>query len=714
MAKRLLQLLALWTVVIGSAQCCPEQCSCQDKVNQMFANCASRDLLTVPVGLPSNVTTLSLTANKIKILTSKSFINTIQVTSLWLSHNQIITIETNTLAPLAQLRNLDISNNKIVNFPWEDLQNLTALQLLKINNNEMVSLPREAFSMLKDLRSLRINNNKFTTIAEGTFSALSSMSLLHIFSNPFTCSCSLEWLRDWITNTKISVPDPNLIICEAPDLLKGVMVTKIPKLDCEAPTVTLTYQPNIETTDLNEGVSVILNCETKGSPKPQASWEVTAGNQNHLFPLPSTGGINNLPINDKTTNNRFLVFGNGTLIIPHMSRKEDGGYRCSAVNELGKAESSVKLALAGTPNQGNNLIPDSTVDKIRPSSKKPADPKTSKSNEINWAKHGEKTKGSLDDGKDKIIIPEQAESVPKDPTFANKCGVRESSEYISNHAFNMTLHDLKQYIFDFGVIELEVSETEARVQLNPLQLPRSKSNLHLSHSESQETVNKEPMGLLQSSSSKGSMDMLYLCVKTGNGHSLVQWSKIEEGVNSYRFHGLQPGTNYTLCLTYEGKDCQIQVVFTTRKKIPSLLIIVVVSIFLLGLATVPLLGATCCHLLYKYQGKTYRLIMKAQNLDQMEKQMTRDFDPRASFVESEKTFEPSEIGEGEAEAGGEEGDGEGEAEGSVVTESIPGSSSKTNQEEYEVGSEYSDRLPLGAEAVNISEEINGNYKQPSS
>ena len=205
--------------------------------------------------------------------------------------------------------------------------------------------------------------------------------------------------------------------------------------------------------------------------------------------------------------------------------------------------------------------------------------------------------------------------------------------------------------------------------------------------------------------------MLYLCVSTGNGHSVVQWSKIEEGVNAYRFQDLKPGTNYTLCLTYGGQDCQVQVVFTTRKKIPSLLIIVVVSIFLLALATVPLLGATCCHLLYKYQGKTYKLIMKTQNPDQMEKHITTDFDPRASFVESDKNFNPSELGDIEGDAEGDEEDGEGEAEGSVVTESIPESQSKT-QEEFEVGSEYSDRLPLGAEAVNISEEINGNYKQP--
>ncbi|KAL6106710.1 islr2 [Pungitius sinensis] len=706
MARRLLQLLALWTAVVGNVQCCPELCSCQDKFAHQFADCAYKELLEVPLGLPSNVTTVSLSANKIKLLKSKSFINITQVTSLWLAHNEIVTIETDTLAPLIQLRNLDISFNKIVNFPWEDLHNLTALQLLKINNNEMVNLPKDAFSTLKDLRSLRINHNKFTVIEQGTFSALSSMSHLQIFNNPFTCSCNLEWLRDWIATTKISIPNPASITCEAPEHLNGTMVTLIPKLDCIAPTVKITTEPNIEHTEINEGLMVILNCETKGSPPPQISWEVTAGNQNFLFPVPSTAETNDVPINDKTTNGRFLAFRNGSLIIPRMSKKEDGNYRCSAGNDLGRAESSVKLAMAVTPKHGKDPKLDSTLDKIRPSVKKPAEPGSSKNNVINWTTPNGKTKGGPEGSSDKSAGTGQ---VVKDPTFASKCGVRESSEYISNHAFNLSLDDLKQYTFDFGVIALEVSETEAKVQLNPLQLPSSKSNLHVSQTENQDTVSKDAFGPYQSSSSKATLDMLYLCVNTGNGHSMVQWSNIEEGVNAYRFHGLHPGTNYTLCLTYGGQDCQVQVVFTTRKKIPSLLIIVVVSIFLLGLATVPLFGATCCHLLYKYQGKTYKLIMKAQNPDQMEKQTTGDFDPRASFVESEKTFDPSEIGEGEGEGDGEEG----EADGSVVTESIPGSSSKTNQEEFEVGSEYSDRLPLGAEAVNISEEINGNYKEPS-
>uniref|UniRef100_A0A672J448 Uncharacterized protein n=1 Tax=Salarias fasciatus TaxID=181472 RepID=A0A672J448_SALFA len=112
----------------------------------LFADCSYKDLLEVPVGLPSNVFAVSLAGNKIKVLKSKSFINITQVTALWLEDNEIVTIERGTLAPLTQLFNMDISHNKIVNFPWEDLVNLTALRTLKMNNNEMVNLPMDCLS----------------------------------------------------------------------------------------------------------------------------------------------------------------------------------------------------------------------------------------------------------------------------------------------------------------------------------------------------------------------------------------------------------------------------------------------------------------------------------------------------------------------------------------------------------------------------------------
>ncbi|MGH0150171.1 UNVERIFIED_CONTAM: hypothetical protein FKN15_022369 [Acipenser sinensis] len=677
--------ITLLTVFIGVTQTCPEPCVCVDKYAHQFADCAYKDLQVVPVGLPSNVTTLSLSANKIKTLLKNSFVNVTQVTSLWLAHNEIVTIEKGTLAVLVQLRNLDLSHNQVVHFPWGDLYNLTSLQLLKINNNNMVDLPRDAFSNLKDLRSLRINNNMFTTIVKGSFDSLSSMSHLQIYNNPFDCTCTLHWLKDWVANALISVPEPDLITCETPEDLKGIRIVQLPNLECVAPTVHIMSQPNLENTQINEGFMLIVHCNVTGSPKPEVKWKIRTGNQEIEFNVPVTETKkNDLPLeNSKQAANRFLVFKNGTLVIPHTSKREDGRYTCSATNEQGSAESSVNVAVAGTQKHAINAIQDAILDKTPTSERNPG-VKVSKNNVINWAKPDDTGKmtfptratyGSFGTQRSGVVIS------PGQPAFGKKCGVSDSTQYISNHAFNQSSDELKQHTFDFGVIALEVSETEAKVQLNPFQAPTEKAHL----------------------------EMLYLCINMGNGHSVVQWSKIEDGINAYQFQGLNPGTNYTLCLTYTGEDCQVQVVFTTRKKIPSLMIIVVVSTFLLALATVPLLGATCCHLLYKYQGKTYKLIMKAHNPDQMEKHMATDFDPRASFVESEKNYNPSDLEEDEVER--EEGEGEGGAEGSIINESIPGSQSKANQEEFEVGSEYSDRLPLGAEAVNISQEINGNYRQ---
>uniref|UniRef100_A0A3Q1J9E4 Immunoglobulin superfamily containing leucine-rich repeat 2 n=1 Tax=Anabas testudineus TaxID=64144 RepID=A0A3Q1J9E4_ANATE len=150
--------------VLTTGLACPELCTCSDKHGRHFADCAYKGLTEVPNDLPPNVTTVSLSANKIRLIPVGSFHNVGQVTSLWMAHNEIMSIEQGTLAQLVQLRNFDISHNKIVDFPWEDLQNLTALQLLKMNHNEMVHLPRDAFSNLKDLRSLRLNNNKVMTI----------------------------------------------------------------------------------------------------------------------------------------------------------------------------------------------------------------------------------------------------------------------------------------------------------------------------------------------------------------------------------------------------------------------------------------------------------------------------------------------------------------------------------------------------------------------
>ncbi|XP_067399306.1 immunoglobulin superfamily containing leucine-rich repeat protein 2 [Emydura macquarii macquarii] len=675
-------LLVLWMAAcFGVSQGCPEPCACVDKYAHQFADCAYKDLQAVPVGLPSNVTTLSLSANKISSLQQSSFLEVTQVTSLWLAHNEISAIEEGTFASLVQLKNLDISHNQIADFPWGDLRNLSALQLLKMNNNHMAQLPRGAFRTLKDLRSLRINNNKFSAIAEGTFDSLSSLSHLQIYNNPFNCSCKLLWLKHWAENTLISIPERDAISCAAPDSLRGVALGRIPELQCVPPSVQLAYHPNLDSTELYDGFRLMLHCSVTGSPQPEISWKVQTSSQALEIKGPSVERAGNeLPAESaKQGAERFLVYRNGTLVIPHLSKREEGTYTCLATNELGSNQTSVNVAVAGAQKHPSRPVEDPPGGKAQPGERKPG-PKGSKNSVLSPDERTKLSSPRLSNssaGAEKAGAGEQSRVQP--PPFEKRCGAGQATRYVSNHAFNGS-GELKQHTFELGVIALDVAEKEAKVQLTPFP--------------------GRPEG--------GPLRALYLCEQSGAGHALVQWSRVEDGVNSYWFRGLSPGTNYSVCLTYAGEECQVQVVFTTKREIPSLIIILAVSVFLLALATVPLLGATCCHLLAKHQGKTYRLIMRTQQPDPMEKHMAADFDPRASYLESEKNYPASGAAGGEPEP-----EPEPEREGSLAAESIAESQCKANPEEFEAGSEYSDRLPLGAEAVNISQEINGNYRQPA-
>nr|XP_010592182.1 LOW QUALITY PROTEIN: immunoglobulin superfamily containing leucine-rich repeat protein 2 [Loxodonta africana] len=507
-------LRALWLTcaLLGVAGACPEPCACVDKYAHQFADCAYKELREVPEGLPANVTTLSLSANKITVLRRGAFANVTQVTSLWLAHNEVRTVESGALAVLSQLKNLDLSHNLISSFPWSDLRNLSALQLLKMNHNRLSSLPGNALGALPDLRSLRINNNRLRTLAPGTFDELSALSHLQLYHNPFHCGCGLVWLQAWASSTRVSLPEPDSIACATPPALQGVPVHRLPTLPCAPPSVRLSSEPEPE---------------APGSP-------LRAG-------------------------------------------------------------------------------------------------------------------------------------------------------------LTLVLHTWR--------------EREARVQLTPLAAHWS----------------PEPVGAAGAGQpGRRPLRLLYLC--PAGGGTAVQWSRVEEGVNAYWFRGLRPGTNYSVCLALAGEACHVQVVFATKKELPSLLVIVAVSVFLLVLATVPLLGAACCHLLAKHPGKPYRLILRPQAPDPMEKRIAADFDPRASYLESEKSYpaggeaggeEPEEApGEGlDEDAEQEDSSGDLQREESLAACSLVESQSKANQEEFEAGSEYSDRLPLGAEAVNIAQEINGNYRQ---
>ncbi|XP_038127326.1 immunoglobulin superfamily containing leucine-rich repeat protein 2-like [Cyprinodon tularosa] len=681
-------LFALWIIsFLPTVLCCPELCTCSDKYGRHFTECSYKYLTAVPEGLPPNVTTLSLSANQIVTIPVGSFDNVTQVTSLWMANNELSSVEEFSLVLLVHLRYFDISHNKLADFPWADLKNLTALELLKMNHNKLSHLPKDAFSNLKNLRSLRLNNNRFKTIAEGTFDGLVSLSHLQIFNNPFVCTCTLDWLRNWISLTTISITEQSLITCATPKELRGEIISKLPESKCTSPNVTILTVPHVPNMVFHQNTQIVLICDFKGNPKPLVVWNISSRNLKEEMPLSLDED------SSEEAEDNIKVFNNGTLLISSLRLEDSGDYSCSATNGLGRAENFVSIKVIASPSPTPS---DSTIFTSIPTNPSIPEQKKRKSvlDYLHLAKLKRKFFFTDEPTTQSTDVKSELLEDKRYLTYSSKCGLTANTKNISSHVLNASLDNIQQYTFNFGVIELGVSETEATVRLSPLLIPKNRSPNGFKNFWSDSEENSGFPEFLE----KDNLNGLYLCIATDSKQSAVQWSQIKEGVNTYLFSGLEPGTNYSLCLTYRGEDCEVQVLFATRRSVPNLIIIISVSICLLTVSTVPLLGATCFHLVYKYRNKTYKLILKAKDQYHIERKLTTNLSMHAPITESRRKINEDDL-EMESVYGGEK---EVDTEESVITESF---TCKGNIDDSEMGSEYSDRLPLGAEAVNITSKL---------
>lgn len=77
-----------------------------------------------------------------------------------------------------------------------------------------------------------------------------------------------------------------------------------------------------------------MDCVATGLPDPEVSWS-----------LPDGTLINNALQSDDSglRNRRYVIFGNGTLFLQHMGKKDEGDYTCYAKNKLGKDERKVSV-----------------------------------------------------------------------------------------------------------------------------------------------------------------------------------------------------------------------------------------------------------------------------------------------------------------------------------------------------------------------------------
>ncbi|XP_067327283.1 immunoglobulin superfamily containing leucine-rich repeat protein [Anolis sagrei] len=364
----------LTTLLVVGAQSCPEVCRCMalKKYGRHIADCSYKDLEAVPLGLPSNATTLTLSVNRIPSLGEDAFADVPNLQALWLSYNEIGGISRGTFSSLMHLRAIDLRHNQIVDFPWGDLSNLTALQQLKLSSNRLEKVPWNAFQTLKDLRSLWLDNNHLVVLFEGTFDPMPWLSQLQIHHNPLNCSCRSWWLKKWLENTSVSVSEKESITCGAPEHLKGLVLGRNLKMDCMLPSVQLVYHSSLGNSVLHDGLTLFLHCSAVGKPTPEIRWTIQTSAQTVAINGPNAeeGGDNALAgvTSPQKKGGRFLVFKNGSMVITNFNKADEGLYTCQALNDVGSREVSVNVALASSESPDDRLQNDIQASKPKANS----------------------------------------------------------------------------------------------------------------------------------------------------------------------------------------------------------------------------------------------------------------------------------------------------------------------------------------------------------
>uniref|UniRef100_A0A8C5MI53 Slit homolog 1 protein n=1 Tax=Leptobrachium leishanense TaxID=445787 RepID=A0A8C5MI53_9ANUR len=184
---------------------CPQECTCLDTV----VRCSNKHLLSLPKGIPKNVTELYLDGNQFTMVPKQ-------------------------LSTFKYLQLVDLSNNKIGSLSNSSFTNMSQLTTLILSYNSLRCIPPLAFEGLRSLRLLSVHGNDISGLPEGIFSDVTSLSHLAIGANPLYCDCNLRWLSNWV---KTGYKEPGIARCTGPPEMDGKLLLTTPakKFECSGP-----------------------------------------------------------------------------------------------------------------------------------------------------------------------------------------------------------------------------------------------------------------------------------------------------------------------------------------------------------------------------------------------------------------------------------------------------------------------------------------------
>ncbi|XP_035767231.1 toll-like receptor 3 [Neolamprologus brichardi] len=136
------------------------------RISYSTAICVGSKLRAVPGDIPSTVTGLDLTSNRISTIHASDFKDLLNLTKLDLNINNISQIESGAFASLSSLETLNLNNNKLVTLGENVFDGLSCLIELRINQNRIKQVASTSFKSMTSLKLLDISHNKLHHITK--------------------------------------------------------------------------------------------------------------------------------------------------------------------------------------------------------------------------------------------------------------------------------------------------------------------------------------------------------------------------------------------------------------------------------------------------------------------------------------------------------------------------------------------------------------------
>lgn len=391
----------VFLVVVFSSQVhttftCPRDCFCAPHSKNV--QCANKNFLKIPDGIPTETLELNLNENKFKNtgLARRNFTDLYNLQNLYISDCGIETIAVDAFADLVQLTWLDISKNNIrflADFTFRGLH----LKHLFINDNPGIQISIGAFAGMTtqglymnncglrrlpvdlvtplngSLKTLWLHGNNFDSFSEKWLYFFRKLAHIRLGGNSFHCNCEIQWLYSFYKSSKLSLfaggEQPQ---CGSPRLVRGKNFDDITDEDfrCELPT----FQNVDAVFDTKMGK---LTCQARGDPPPTLYWVRPDGTTETFYPRPDQEGQENT----------------GIMFMTDVKLESKEIYKCVASNPAGNVTFSL-----------NVVWPDMKTP--QPHTPKPIKP----------------TKGSSSNNSSSIIIRDNATNPPSKTLYKNYAG----------------------------------------------------------------------------------------------------------------------------------------------------------------------------------------------------------------------------------------------------------------------------------------------------